>query len=807
MSSKKVTIINVGLLKNDGDSDNKDLFREEFGSWYSKTNGFKFIEKQNKDLSFEVTTDTSVSLSSLASFYKFRQKILFSQDSSMPQDFSMNPSTTGLQVDFGTAEDQKEILHSRISSYISSNKEYEDFSVEMRLPISKEETYNIRKKRNISGYSGVDFMYNYTDKSYERALSNPAVTELVVPSMYGQVTMLKNKDTEENTLKAVTKETIKRNLNIGAGRSKYKRQMVIGDPLKTIGSYEDNKYLFPFHAEIQLPLGHNSEIAEAIQESTLGAVLMRDFSENIDLPRAALSLVSMEEESLYYSIDMFPANGANKTSNFTVNFKTMNLNDWWSYDLPAWADTSPPELPNTSMFISDEDTFQQDLASRGTDSEDVWNNAWIATLAVPTLQGKLSNLMQSHARTFDQILEGGTSYSESLLYRIQKFKGRKAFGMPIQEFYLYNSTDVDAVIAENRKMSFIDTQLRTDTAYTYIVSEFRAVVGTKYAYDPSSLTPVEDMYIGENAKLYGSVIVDVQPAIKIMEVPLFTSTGRVLAPPPMPPDVDVISYKGVSNRLMFFFKSHIGQKLEEPISFSTDQSVDNRQFLLHEKTSNDGEILYSTIEGISFVEVYRMQETPKDIMEFSENLLETISTDAYAITDMTASSVGKIIKQSPNKKFYYMFRALGRRGESSNPSPVYEIELYNDGGASYPIVKIIDLEKSTHRTKTKSFRNLLRITPKISQSAVNEVQSGLISEDGTLGNAIAQNITLGLEDESLFGKKFKIRLTSKKTGKKIDLNIDFKTATRKTAAVSSPGPIASGHVEGIPKGPWESPWE
>ena len=804
MSTKKVTIVNEGLLKNDGDSDNKDLFREEFGSWYSKTNGFKFIEKQNKDLSFEVTTDTSVSLSSVSSFYKFRQEILFSQD------FSMNPSMIGLQVDFDTAEDQKETLHNRISSYISSNKEYEDFSVEMLLPISKEETYNVKKSKNISGYSGVDFMYNYTDKSYEIALSNPAVTELVVPSMYGQVTMLKNKDTEESTLKSVTKNTIERNLNIGRARSKYKRQMVIGDPLKTIGSYEDNKYLFPFHAEVQIPLESNSEVAQAIQESDLGAVLMRDFSENTNNN----SLESIQEETLYYSVDTFPADGANKTTNFTVNFKTMNLNDWWSYDLPTWADTSPPRLPNTSMFISNESTDQEELASRSSISLDgksapsaattgMWSNAWVATLGIPTLQGKIVNLMQLHARTFDQILEGKTSYSESLFYKIQKFKGRKAFGMPTQEFYLYNSTDVDAVVTENKKLSFIDTQLRTDTAYTYVVSEFRAVVGTKYAYDISSLSPIEEMYLGENAKLYGSVMVEVQPVIKIIEVPLFTSTGRVLAPPPMPPDVDVISYKGVSNKLMFFFKSHIGQKLEESISFSTDQDLDNRQFLLHEKTSNEGEILFSTVEGISFVEVYRMQKKPENIMDFYGNLLETISTDVDTATDMSASSVGKIIKQNPNKKFYYMFRALGSHGESSNPSTVYEIELYNDGGASYPIVKVVDLEKLSHRAKTKSFRNLLRITPKITQSAINEVQSGLISEDGTLGNAIAQNITLGLEDESLFGKKFKIRLTSKKTGKKIDLNIDFKTAIRKTGAESAVGPIASGHVEGIPKRPWE----
>ena len=131
MSSKKVTIINEGLLNSDTDSDNKDLFREEFGSWYSRSTGFKFIEKSNRDLNFESSENLPRSLDS--SFYSFKQEILFTKN------FSLDFSTTGLNIDFDNMEDQKESFRNRILSYVSLDREYEDFSVDMLLPISKEE--------------------------------------------------------------------------------------------------------------------------------------------------------------------------------------------------------------------------------------------------------------------------------------------------------------------------------------------------------------------------------------------------------------------------------------------------------------------------------------------------------------------------------------------------------------------------------------------------------------------------------------------------------------------------------------------
>ena len=63
---------------------------------------------------------------------------------------------------------------------------------------------------------------------------------------------------------------------------------------------------------------------------------------------------------------------------------------------------------------------------------------------------------------------------------------------------------------------------------------------------------------------------------------------------------------------------------------------------------------------------------------------------------------------------------------------------------------------------------------------MNEQASGLIDSNGDIQSGFGKDLVLGVEDESLFGKRFKVRLTSKKTGKKLDINIDFKTDQGRT---------------------------
>tara|TARA_R110000824_G_scaffold125660_3_gene284878 strand:- start:109 stop:2844 length:2736 start_codon:yes stop_codon:yes gene_type:complete len=839
MSSKKVTILNQGLLKNETDSSNKDKFKENFGSWYSKETGFQFIEKSSKTIT--LTFEDPISLPETPISLPMESPV--APSGADPADFDSDAPFSGMdqsedtlgtspeseeqeqpdfykfkqKVYFGTvASDQgaKDIdeansLYSKIYDQVRTPSGYitfEDFATKMRVPIAHEEAYAAGGSSDLSEYAGVTFEYNYSDRAYEKVLSSPAATVVTIPSLYEQVTNLKNEvnnvDPENPdsplNLKAPTSNLLSRNIRKKRRRRRFKTQMVVGDPLKTIAPFQENKELFPFHAEINLPLGRDSEIASAIQETDLASVLMRDFVEGSSFGEwLPPQLQSLSKENLSYSIDYLTGDNTNKTKNFIVNFLTMDLNDWWKYDLPVWAGSNPSKLPATSMFISTEHTNQEDLAVRGAENiysfladppegariQDMWNKAWIAALGIPTMQGKFTDLMKAHARTFEDIVKGESAYSESVLYKVRKYRGRSTSGTPIQEFYTYNSISEEGGIGGDRRLSFIDTQLKLDVDYTYVVTEFRALIGARYSYE--SLTSAEDMWLGEDGRIWGSMDAVVEPIIKLVEIPLFIAKGRVLAPPPIPPEVNVISYKGVSDQMMFFFNSNIGSSLEEPIPFSYQENLNNRQYLL-QTNSPTGEISYSTTSAIAFVEVYRMARRPNDITDFKNKLLMTVSTDIAERTALTAGSIGKIIKQKPNKKFYYIFRALGDHEEVSNPSPIYEIELYNDGGVSYPIVKIFDIESVNPRTKTKSFRNLLRITPKITQAMVNESASGLIKGNGSLGNAFAKNIVLGLEDESLFGKRFKIRLTSKHTGKKIDLNMAFATKSEKSPGAFGP---------------------
>ena len=117
-----------------------------------------------------------------------------------------------------------------------------------------------------------------------------------------------------------------------------------------------------------------------------------------------------------------------------------------------------------------------------------------------------------------------------------------------------------------------------------------------------------------------------------------------------------------------------------------------------------------------------------------------------------------------------MFRAINVIGTPSNPTPVYEVELIKDSSRSKIMSRVVTLEKE-EVFLDKTFKNLLQIKPAFQQEVLND-QTDFIQGLSTFKKKI-NDIPLGTATDKVWGKKFKIRVKSKDTGKIVDLNVKF----------------------------------
>ena len=258
-----------------------------------------------------------------------------------------------------------------------------------------------------------------------------------------------------------------------------------------------------------------------------------------------------------------------------------------------------------------------------------------------------------------------------------------------------------------------------------------------------------------------------------MEVPILSSTGKIFDNPPLQPEVKFFPDVDDRNSIKMFFTTSTGQKDVKPIAFTQEEANEHAQVAINQNR-NDGKLTFKTDDAASAFEIYRISKAPVTIQDFSGQLLATVQTSSPTSVPLDGSSATAKVAQVPNQKYYYVFRTVDTHG--------HKIELYNDGGAGYPIIRHYDMASPDPTTTTKAARKIIQIVPRISQAYLNEATSGLMDSNGDIQAAGGNtNIKLGTEDESLFGKKFKVRLTSKSTGKKLDLNINFKTKQLKSS--------------------------
>ena len=117
-----------------------------------------------------------------------------------------------------------------------------------------------------------------------------------------------------------------------------------------------------------------------------------------------------------------------------------------------------------------------------------------------------------------------------------------------------------------------------------------------------------------------------------------------------------------------------------------------------------------------------------------------------------------------------MFRTVDVHGNISNPSPVFQVEIVDDRQSIYFLNTVFEFPKKMTNLNSISMKKYLQISPAYLQGILKH--SGV--DEKQQANTLLQEVQLGIRDEKTGGKRCKIRFTSRQTGRKIDLNVDFK---------------------------------
>jgi len=246
--------------------------------------------------------------------------------------------------------------------------------------------------------------------------------------------------------------------------------------------------------------------------------------------------------------------------------------------------------------------------------------------------------------------------------------------------------------------------------------------------------------------------------------PFYEESITILDSPPIAPDVNLVTYRGESDKLLIMFNSMVDKKYETPIEIlESDAELIDRQRQAQWAPGNNMLIFESDDAPHSF-EILRTTTKPQKWSDFANTEYRIATTNG----DYSCSYTDTI---TPNTKYYYCFRTRDVHGFISNPTEIYEFEMLKDGETIYPRIRIVDFDPpAPPMQRDKSFKKYI----KIGVSTLNT----LLPEEydvNSLDDLEGVHLQVGNANIPVWGKNFKFRIKSKNTGKMIDINVSFNT--------------------------------
>ena len=686
-------------------------------------------------------------------------------------------------------------------------------------------------------YAKIAPSYNFYIKSYEETIADSNVPESLLPNLYAFASEFDNRfedadnsrfsqlinlqdnngadhitntfvdiigpngrkigETDEGQYFETWSDKIQSVFDPNTTFSKLKSQYEnVALPISNTRMLEDhkgNEILFPMNIKVDFVTDVQTKFADLVESNGLFPLLIKNVSDFINMGHgvARKGLYSfgywfnIAAEMCEYVNKFIPSNEISLENFISGIANPIQLQDEYK-DLFD-------ELEEFRITFLGRIREDLDLLSNPANALDVMLRMALFAAELDKLVEPTSN--QGHFRSFKEILQGKEAYSETLLYRIEKVDADVP-DQTIQNFWFPNSSKIDV-------MSYIDTQVKYNKRYRYKIWAYQMVIGNKYEYKVNKIGgminstvpyPAENTYTSPYSfgDFLARLCVFNEPLIKIIEVPYYDTkidypVGiAVVDTPPVRPNINIIPYQDTGDKILLWLNGSVGDYWEEPISVLPSDDF-SEMLRLHGRDTNNNntpdEVHFKSDDHVTEFDIFRLEHRPTKYTDFTQG---THTKIAAAQGSTSADFVDDI---KPNTKYYYCFRAIDNHNHTSNPTSVYECEIVQDNENIYSLIQLVDMDVDVGRQVSKPVRRFLQIKPSFSQALLNE--SELSAEVKSISsanndfqlqgdNSVPITAQLGKGQQSIWGepsngRKFKIRLSSTKSSKKLDINVKFKT--------------------------------
>tara|TARA_Y100001973_G_scaffold105806_1_gene180390 strand:+ start:398 stop:3286 length:2889 start_codon:yes stop_codon:yes gene_type:complete len=596
-------------------------------------------------------------------------------------------------------------------------------------------------------------------------------------------------------------------------RKRHSNVLVSYELNKRLLDYQYKRFMFPMFFELDFSTDTNTFLADLLVDAKLDGSILKTIVEGTkgefaegnmknklrfksnNPPDQGDAIFTVEKNA----IAMETKQGRQMSDEERTLFRQSSFK---LYDDSNWNWINQYSKNGAKIFANSKDESFSVLAPLDSEyynmlhesEDDKGESKFIKNLLMTIFKARFMGLVKEKTRSFKQILAGKTANSETIAYRIEKWRCNEV-GTPvevIQNYYYSNTRNLDI-------LKHVDTQLRYGEKYHYKVYSWRVIYGTEYEYKiPQKYISALNLMVGGDVMAEGlggvgagtaigqsflklmqkeisHLDIDIisRPNVKVVEVPYFSCSTRLMDSPPVPPNVNIVPYKNVNNKIKINLSSNTGEVKQEPIVIQTENGDEESLKNIYEaqELAQGSVIEFQSDDPPQTFQVFRINTEPTSYEDFKDAMRE------YDVTGFSSFSLDDNLV--PNTKYYYTFRVKDIHGHVSNPSEIYKVEIIDNSGAVYLLIDIFEIQPRVLRSR-KSMKRYLSIIPQPEQRFINEEKTQIEYDNTNIGKtAVGLEPVLGQAEETIFNrgpeKYFKIRLISKKTGRKLDINVAFET--------------------------------